>query len=100
MEYVKTMDYWRDLFAEDRIEVRYEELVSNTENMATWLGDQLGVELDTDNIRHSQQQGNIQTASLWQARQPIHTDSVACWQHLRRELDSLIAALRTIWQEN
>lgn len=92
-EYRRMMDYWRECCGDALIELRYETLVADTAGTLLWLGEQLGLELDEAHIRGSQQTGGIATASLWQARQPIHTDSVARWQRLSEELAPLITKL-------
>ena len=100
VEYVNTMAYWRELFGDQLIEVQYEDLVADTDNTVRRLGQQLGIELAVDDIRASQQQGAIKTASMWQARQPIHTESIARWQRLRGELQPLLEALAPVWRED
>ena len=47
-------------------------------------------------LGQSQSEGTIRTASQWQARQPIHTRSVARWENLKQELQPLLEVLAPI----
>lgn len=96
--YRQSMDYWNSLFGDQIIEVRYEDLVSDTEGTVSELGKRLGIELDTGAIETSQQAGHILTASQWQARQPIHTRSVERWKLLEDQLQPLVRALEPVWR--
>lgn len=96
--YRQSMDYWGSLFGEDIIEVRYEDLVSDTPRTVAALAEQLQLDLDVDAIEASQKSGNILTASQWQARQPIHTQSVERWKLLEEQLQPLLEALAPVWR--
>jgi tetratricopeptide (TPR) repeat protein len=96
--YRQSMDYWRGLFGQDIIEVRYEDLVSDTAETVATLGQRLQLDLDVGAIEASQQSGNILTASQWQARQPIHTRSVERWKLLEDQLEPLLRALAPVWR--
>lgn len=97
--YQQAMDYWHQVYPGKIIDIRYEDLVSDTAHTIARLGDQLGLELDINAIEASQQTGPIQTASVWQARQPIHKQSVARWQQFSDELQPLLDVLAPILPE-
>jgi len=96
--YRRAMDYWRGLFGDDIIEVEYESLVGDTTATLAMLGERLGLAFDPDTIDASQQAGEIATASRWQARQPIHGDSVDRWQRLETQLQPLLETLAPVWK--
>lgn len=96
--YRQFMDYWRNLFGDDIVEVQYEDLVSDTAATVAALGERLQLDLDVGAIQTSQQSGNILTASQWQARQPIHTKSVERWKRLENQLQPLLGALAPVWR--
>ena len=97
--YRRSMQHWQRVIGDDIIQVSYEELVNDTAGTLERLGQQLSLEFDPSRISSSQQSGHILTASLWQARQPIHTGSVARWQHLEAQLAPLLEALSPVWPE-
>lgn len=96
LEYRRCMDYWQDLLGERIIEVTYESLVSDTQATLEQLAEKLALNLTGDNIKSAQREGHIITASQWQARQPIHSQSIARWQHLQQELEPLIQELEPV----
>ena len=81
------------------IELEYESLVGDTPATLARLGPQLGLEFDLDKVSASQQTGTILTASLWQARQPVHTASIARWEQLEDQLQPLLTALEPVWRK-
>lgn len=95
--YRQSMNYWGSIFGDKIIEVRYEDLVSDTEKTMAELGGKLGLKIDAGAIEASQQSGHILTASQWQARQPIHTRSVERWKLLEDQLQPLVQALEPVW---
>ena len=93
VNYRNVMDYWDGIFGSSLISVTYESLVNDTEATIARLSRELNIDLRSDRVQEAQQQGNIITASKWQARQPIHTGSVARWEQVQGELEPLLAVL-------
>ncbi len=91
--YTETMQHWHAVLADSIIELRYEDLVTDTRATCADLSRHLGMAIPLDQLENSQHQGEILTASQWQARQPIHDESVARWKFLERELQPLAASL-------
>lgn len=78
--YRRLMHHWRSVFTEDQmIEVDYEDLVSDREEVARKLVRFCGLEWSDACLRHEQNESAIRTPSKWQARQPIYTSSVKRW---------------------
>lgn len=79
----RLMEHWHGLYPDSIETVRYEELVSSPAETiaakAAWMG------LDATSLPAAgipaSPTGSISTASLWQARQPIHSKSVDRWKH-------------------
>jgi hypothetical protein len=94
------MEYWRSLFGDQLIELDYENLVADQSGTARWLGQRLGLDLGVEGLGTAQSAGKIMTASLWQARQPVHTSSVARWRHYENELEPLLEVLAPILGES
>jgi hypothetical protein len=79
----RLMAHWHQLFPGIIRTVHYEELVAQPrlvlEDLANWIGlPAVTSESTPSRERHIEA---INTASLWQARQPIHTGSVNRWQN-------------------
>lgn len=85
----RLMTHWLERFPDSICEVRYEDLVANPQavpaTLAAWIGTPVrpvaGPSHDQDSV--------ISTASLWQARQPVHMKSIGRWQNYAQLLPAL-----------
>lgn len=73
----RLMAHWRQ--RHDVNTVRYEDLVVEPQVVITRLAQWIGVPDTTSAANPSPAPGTISTASLWQARQPVNTNSVGRW---------------------
>jgi hypothetical protein len=92
--YHHLMQHWRDVLPKERmLDVRYEDVVADTEGEARRLLAYCGLEWDERVLLFHQNQRAVGTASASQVRQPIYKTSVARWRryetHLRPLLDAL-----------
>lgn len=75
----RLMAKWKALYPASICELRYEALVADPDvaigEISEWL------DLPTERGAPLPIADNISTASLWQARQPVHRRSVARWRH-------------------
>ena len=79
--YRRLMANWEKQYAERIYRVNYEELVNSKDDVLAKVLGFLGTEWD-DAVTEAAGQGQVvRTASVWQARQPIHARSVARWSH-------------------
>ncbi len=69
----------------------YAELVGDTDNTRAKLHKFLGLPAQTDN-KAPREETAIATASVWQARQPVHRDSLDRWKQYADLLPELIRA--------
>ena len=93
-QYERLMAHWRKVLPADRFhEVEYEALVRAPEPTARQMIDFAGLPWDPACLRPEANRRPIRTASRWQARQPIHTGSVARWQNYAPWLGDLRALL-------
>lgn len=78
----RLMARWRQQFPDSIRTVRYEELVANPRDVvasvAAWIGSPIS---QSAAPATAVARSAISTASLWQARQPIHSRSVGRWKH-------------------
>ena len=84
------MQGWQQLFPGEILEVRYEDVVADTEAAARRMLVYLGVEWEARVLNFNTLQRPVKTASVWQVRQPIYTSSTAKWQHHASRLAPLI----------
>ena len=89
-QYEKLMDFWRSVLRPDRFtEVEYERLVADREMQTRRLIDFLGLSWDEACMTPERNARAVQTASVWQARQPVHETSVERWRRYKSWLGEL-----------
>lgn len=87
------MDYWHDVFEPERlIDVDYEHLVDNKEDVFNRIHAQLGLTMPSGHVAERQDVQNVSTASRWQARQPIYASSKQKWKKYEAQLVATEAA--------
>lgn len=89
-QYARLMAHWRRILPADRfLDVKYEELVTNREEVTRQMIAFCGLDWDEGCLHHETNTGIIRTPSLWQARQPVYRTSVARWRHYEPWLGEL-----------
>jgi tetratricopeptide (TPR) repeat protein len=93
-QYHRLMDHWRSVLPADAfLDIRYEDLVSDTEAQARRLLDYCGLEWDGACLDFHTTKRKVRTASITQVRQPIYTSSVERWRRYGNTLAPLLEAL-------
>jgi len=93
-EHQRLMAHWRSVCAMPILDVRYEEMVGDTEAMARRVIEFVGLEWDERCLRFYESDRPVTTASVEQVRRPIYKTSVARWKHYEKHLGPLIGELR------
>lgn len=88
-EYTRLMAHWRNVLPIPMLEVRYEEMVANTEQTIHTMLDFLGLPWDAKCLAPHTNPYAVETASNWQVRQPIHDQSIGRWRHYQKHLGAL-----------
>jgi hypothetical protein len=89
-QYERLMDHWRRVLPSDRFtEVQYETLIADREAETRRLIAFLGLEWDEACLAPEQNTRVVQTASVWQARQPVYKTSVERWRRYEPWLGEL-----------
>jgi hypothetical protein len=89
-QYSRIMQHWRSVLPADRfLEVDYEKLVADREAVTRRLIAFCGVDWHDSCLRPERNERAVTTASLWQARQPVFTTSVARWRRYEPWLGEL-----------
>lgn len=79
-QYRQLMEYWKSVLPADRIvDVSYELLTEDPENQARKLIDACGLPWDPVCLDYTKNRRSVQTASVWQVRQPIYQTSKMRW---------------------
>jgi tetratricopeptide (TPR) repeat protein len=85
-EYARLMEHWRKVLPLKMLEIRYEDMVLDTEQMARKTLDFLGLEWDERCLAPHTNRCAVETASQWQVRQPIYNQSVGRWRHYEKHI--------------
>ena len=84
------MEHWRRVLEDDRfIEIQYETLVANREAETRRLIAFCGLDWNEACLTPERNRRAVNTASLWQARQPVYTTSVERWRRYEPWLGEL-----------
>jgi tetratricopeptide (TPR) repeat protein len=92
-QYQRLMDHWRTNLSCEILEVRYEDVVANAEEMSRKIIAHCGLEWDPAVLNFHTAKRVCKTASYDQVRRPIYTSSVKRSEAYRPWLGSLIEAL-------
>ncbi|HSY46824.1 MAG TPA: sulfotransferase [Steroidobacteraceae bacterium] len=80
-QYLRLMAHWRVVIpAGQLLEIDYERLVSEPEEVTRRLVAFCGLEWDAACLEHERSEHLIMTPSVWQARQPVYRDALERWR--------------------
>jgi tetratricopeptide (TPR) repeat protein len=88
-EYFKAMEHWRKALPMRLIELRYEDMVADTEQTARVALKFLGLDWDARCLAPHTNCYAVETASNWQVRQPIYDYAVGRWRNYEKYLTAL-----------
>ena len=89
-QYERLMEHWRRVLPKDRFtEVQYETLVAERERETRRLIAFCGLAWDEVCLAPERNPRQLNTASLWQARQPVYASSVERWRRYEPWLGEL-----------
>ncbi len=88
-QYRRLMTHWKMLFPDDIIDVSYDALVKDPKSQVEQTLKFLGLQWDERCARVPAAGRAIKTASVWQAREPIHTRSSGRADHYSKHLQEL-----------
>jgi tetratricopeptide (TPR) repeat protein len=90
-EYLRLMEHWRKVLpAASLLEVNYEELISNREEVVRNILEFLELPWDESCLHHDKNAYAVATPSRWQARQPVYSTSVDRWRRYEPWLGPLL----------
>lgn len=89
----RLLDHWREVLPLRTIDVYYESLVSDPEREIKRMLDFLGLPWNPACLQHYKTERSVMTASYWEVRQSIYTNSVGRWRSYRKHAAPLLAGL-------
>jgi len=92
-QYERLMAHWKDVVSVPMLDVQYEEVVANQEEMSRKIVDFIGLDWDDACLNFHETEGTVRTASQWQVRQPVYNSSVQRWRRYEKYLGPLRDAL-------
>jgi len=93
MTYKRVMEYWHTVLDMEILDVRYEDLVADQENVTRRMINFCGLEWDECCLSFFKSNRDVHTPSYDQVRLPMYSKSVGRWKHYRQELQPLITIL-------
>ncbi len=93
-QYRRLMDHWADHLELQMLDVRYEDLVSDTEDTTRRMLKFIGLEWDPGCLRFYENPRLVRTASHAQVKRPVYTTSIGRADHYRQHLGPLLEGLR------
>jgi tetratricopeptide (TPR) repeat protein len=91
--YHRLMSHWQSMFGDGIYNIKYEDLVSNTETETRRLVDAVNLDWQDNCLDHAQSDTAVRTASIWQVRQGIYTRSRERWRNYEKFLGEVIDML-------
>jgi hypothetical protein len=89
-QYLRIMDHWREVLPSHVfMDVQYEQLIGDREAETRRLIAFTGLAWNDSCLRPEQNRRVVDTASAWQARQPVYATSVQRWRHYEPWLGEL-----------
>lgn len=92
-QYERLMDHWKKVVRIPMLDVQYEELVENQEEMSRRMVDFCGLNWDERCLRFYESDRVVTTFSYDQVRRPMYKKSVARWKNYAPHLGALAEAL-------
>jgi tetratricopeptide (TPR) repeat protein len=93
--YITLIQHWHEVLPPGTIlDLRYEDLISDTEEQARRLVAFLGLPWDVSCLEFHQNKRLVKTASLAQVRQPIYRTSLARWERFSDHLVPLLELVK------
>lgn len=91
--YHRLMKHWRQTFPDTFIEVQYEQLVDDQEDVSRMLIAHCGLDWDDACLSFERNTRPVATASAAQVRKPIYRDALGRWRNYERQLEPLVRKL-------
>ncbi len=91
--YRRLMEHWRAVLPLPMLEMDYEDLVDNQEAASRRLLEFCNLPWDDGVLRFHETKRTVQTASLWQVRQPLYRSGLDYWKAYETFLEPFVRGL-------
>ena len=98
--YEKQMDYYKKIFGQQILNIKYENVVADIEKETRKILDFLDVDFEESCIKFYKNKRSIHTASVIQARKPIYKNSINSWMNYKDFLKPLTDKLKESFKTN
>jgi hypothetical protein len=92
-DYRRLVTHWKKVLSVPVLDVRYEDVVFDTEEQVRRMLEFLDLPWDERCLRFYENPRRVTTASEDQVRRPVYATSVGRWKNYERHLPQLLAAL-------
>lgn len=92
-QYERIMAHWHEVLPGRILDVQYEEMVADQEQMSRRIIDFAGLDWDDACLRFYENKRAVATASVWQVRQKVFSSSVGRWRDYEKHIGPLQRAL-------
>ena len=87
--YQRLMSHWQQIMPTQILNLQYEDLISDPIPTSQKLLHHCGIDWEPGVLNYHEQTRPVNTASLWQARQPLYKTSIGRWKAYREYLKPL-----------
>ena len=88
-QYLRLMAHWKSLYAEDILDVKYDDLVKDPRSVVQQLLSFAGLHWDERCLSVPRAGRAVKTASAWQVREPLYQHSSGRARNYQRQLSAL-----------
>ena len=92
-EYNRMMEVWNEKYGDSIYPVYYDLIIDNTELSARDILKHCGLDWDKNVLEYYKSRREINTASIWQVRQPVYNTSRERWKKYEKYIPELITGL-------
>jgi tetratricopeptide (TPR) repeat protein len=91
--YESLMSYWKTAAPDRIMDVSYDSLVKDAEQIIHQVLDFIGLPFEESCLEFHKSAAPVKTASVWQVRQPLYTHSSGRWRNYEKHLGPLLEVL-------
>jgi tetratricopeptide (TPR) repeat protein len=99
-DYVDIMNHWHKNLPIPILDVQYENMIANPEDNARRIIEFCNLEWEDECLEFYKTKRGINTASIWQVRQPIYKTAMQRWVPYAKHLQPLILALGDVLEDD
>jgi len=92
-QYTRLMQHWRETLPQPLLEIAYEDLVNDSENMGPKILDFCGLEWEPGCLEYYKNKHKVITMSTYQVRKPINTSALGKWRRYEKHIQPLLDGL-------